>query len=89
MDLDIGFQSIEGKYKKIRHPSCDIEWGLKNINAFSGSVFRNGRMLTPDEIKEYFQDQASLGRKVIPCAPCDNFDYQTGCKGHLIKLIED
>src|SRR5690348_14280089 len=42
----------------------------------------NGRVLSPREAKLALMDELAKGRKVIPCSPCDNFDYQKGCKGH-------
>ena len=42
----------------------------------------DGRRMTAREAKMALMDELSKGRKVIPCAPCDNFDYQTGCRGH-------
>ena len=28
---------------------------------------------------------AKLGHRVLPFDDCDNFDYQTGCKGHPVE----
>lgn len=42
----------------------------------------NGRVLSPKEAKLYLMDEIAKGYRVIPCSPCDNFDYQKGCLGH-------
>lgn len=58
------------------------------ITNWRGSDWRNcvtgddGKFLTPAEVKQAFIDELVRGRKVIPFGKCDNFDYQTGCKGH-------
>ncbi len=43
----------------------------------------NGKKMTAREAKNALMDEIAKGREVIPCAPCDNFDYQTGCQGHI------
>lgn len=47
-------------------------------------VFKHddGRQMTPAEARETMFAELRKGHRVIPCAPCDNFDYQTGCLGH-------
>lgn len=47
----------------------------------------DGTTLTAKESRQWMLYQQSLGRKVIPMCECDNFDYETGCKGH--KTEED
>ncbi len=49
-----------------------------------GCVTRdNGSVLTTDEVREYFMDELSKGRRVIPLGkPCEGFSYETGCPGH-------
>lgn len=42
----------------------------------------DGKPMTPREAREHLLDQLQLGRKVIPCDKCSNFDYQKGCQGH-------
>lgn len=45
-----------------------------------------GRTLSPQEVKAYFLDCLSEGKKLIPMDPsCEGFDYQTGCPGHRIE----
>ena len=37
---------------------------------------------TEQEVKRFLQEQLAMGRRLLPCGNCDNFDYETGCKGH-------
>lgn len=47
---------------------------------------KDGWPMTADQLKDFFMDQFSMGREVIPLgAPCEGFDYKTGCPGHEIK----
>lgn len=71
---------------KIMHMCANIRGMLRN-HSRKGSlknVFTddNGHKLSDEEAREYLYDCLSKGWKVIPMADCDNFDYQTGCKGH-------
>ena len=43
-----------------------------------------GRKLSHEEARDYLYDCLAKGWKVIPYGECDNFDYQTGCKGHSL-----
>jgi len=42
----------------------------------------DGSECTGREAREYLKLQDYLGRRVIPVGDCDNFDYNTGCRGH-------
>ena len=67
------------------HLCLDLRGALMNMNArelASLMTHDDGRRMTAREAKLALMDELAKGRKVIPCAPCDNFDYQTGCKGH-------
>jgi len=71
----------------VMHCCADIEGMLRFYNK-PGSlegVFtnnENGRKLSDDEAREYLHACLDKGWKVLPMGGCDNFDYQTGCKGH-------
>ena len=73
------------------HICIDCEGGIENAKYLKGCITTaDGKTLTTArEVKDFFKGQIALGRKVIPCGDCDNFDYQTGCKGHIIKENED
>ncbi len=42
----------------------------------------DGSSFTADELKAAFIEELAKGHKVIPMCECDNFDYETGCRGH-------
>ncbi|WP_041272400.1 hypothetical protein [Desulfitobacterium hafniense] len=41
-----------------------------------------GRTLSDAEARQYLQECLAKGWRVLPMGDCDNFDHQTGCKGH-------
>lgn len=43
----------------------------------------NGNAVSDAEARKYLKECEAKGWRVIPCGDCDNFDYKTGCKGHL------
>lgn len=48
----------------------------------------DGRELSDSEVRKYLAECLNKGWRVIPCGDCDNFDYQTGCKGHPLTKKE-
>ena len=71
------------------HMCADIRGMLNNYRR-KGSlkgVFKDkdGRPLSDNEAREFLYDCLAKGWRVIPYGECDNFDYQTGCKGHPVK----
>ena len=67
------------------HVCLDIRGALMNWSARDfATCFRHddGRKMTAREAKNILMDELALGHEVIPCGPCDNFDYKTGCRGH-------
>lgn len=42
----------------------------------------DGHELTPREARHALMEELSKGREVIPCAPCDRWDWKKGCQGH-------
>lgn len=67
----------------IMHCCLDIEGGIKHAKDLIGCITVDGRTLTStDEIKAFLRQQLEMGRRVLPCGDCNNFDYQTGCLGH-------
>jgi hypothetical protein len=67
----------------ILHTSAAIR-GLLALKDLSGVITDDqGRELSDAEAREYLHDCLEKGWKVLPMSgKCDNFDYQTGCKGH-------
>lgn len=75
---------------KTMHPSLEITGGIKNAKMLAGNITVDGKILkTAVQVREYLQGQLALGRRVLPCCDCDNFDYQKGCLGHEIKEREN
>ena len=55
------------------HCCLDIEGGIKRAKDLKGCITVDGKILTDvSDIKKFLKD-------------CDNFDYQTGCKGHDVE----
>jgi hypothetical protein len=70
---------------KMYHLCLDIRGALLNWNdrEMRGVLQHDdGRPMNAREAKNALMDEIAKGRKVIPCSPCDNFDYQRGCQGH-------
>ncbi len=77
------------KVKTRYHFSIDVEKGIKSPLGLRGCITTDGKTLnTAAEVREFLRGQLALGRKYLPCGDCDNFDYQTGCKGHPKKEVE-
>lgn len=67
------------------HLAISVEGALRNMSdcELRGMFkFDGGAPMTPHQARQSLKLELHRGRKVIPCTPCDNFDYQTGCKGH-------
>lgn len=72
---------------RIIHMSVSVRGMLNCTKAemwrMASSITVDGVPLkTSEQVREFFLDQLSMGREVLPCGDCDNFDYKTGCKGH-------
>lgn len=70
---------------KTIHLSMDIRGALLNWDDDQmRGVFQDddGHTLSNREAKLFLMDELAKGHKKIPCGECDNFSYQTGCKGH-------
>ena len=47
----------------------------------------DGRILTGKEDRASLLKSQYEGKRVLPIGDCDNFDYQTGCRGHGVTLL--
>lgn len=75
--------------RKIVHLCLDIEGGIRNAKDLNGAITVDGRtLMTVKEIREFLRYQLALGRRVLPMSDCDDFDYQTGCRGHVMEEEE-
>lgn len=63
------------------HMCLDIAGALRNGNL---GYFQHddGRRMTDREAKDRLKLLQAKGWRVFPLGDCDNFDPQTGCKGH-------
>ena len=61
---------------------CLLNWSDRQMRGVI--THDDGRAMTSVEARMALMDELAKGRKVIPCSPCDNWDYQTGCKGHEV-----
>lgn len=70
-------QSIEGPL---------MNWGKKEWkNALKYISDENGKPYASiDALKHAFLDELAKGHKVVPIGDCDNFDWEHGCRGHVI-----
>ena len=72
--------------KRIIHMSLNIDGGIQNARLLKGCITVDGRVLnTVEEVRHFLYQQKAMGRDVLPIGECDNFDYQTGCRGHQVE----
>lgn len=71
---------------KTIHMSLDIRGFLINHSRdsdFAGMFTTDtGGRMEPRKARIALLDLLAQGKKFLPIGPCDNFDDQTGCKGH-------
>ena len=48
---------------------------------------KDGSSMTPAQLREAFMDMLSEGKEFVPMGQCDNWDFKTGCKGHLQEEV--
>ena len=76
--------------RRMIHCCLDIKGGIMNARMLKGVITVDGHTLnTVKEIRGFLQEQLDMGRKVLPMGDCDNFDYQTGCKGHVVEALPE
>lgn len=72
--------------KRMIHCCLDIQGGINNAKDLRGCITVDGKRLnTTKEVREFLREQLAMGRVVLPMGDCDNFDYQIGCKGHMVE----
>lgn len=72
-----------------RHLSLSIAGALRWDRKLTGLLTDdNGRELTDKEVRAYLKECQAKGWRLIPCGDCDDFDYQTGCRGHAVTESE-
>lgn len=75
------------------HMCMDVQGALNNMkypdHYFGVFLNDDGSHMHPAKARQYLYDQLAMGHKVIPCSPCDNFDYSgKGCLGHPVEREE-
>lgn len=69
------------------HMCVDVEGAIINLSRSrarmaGGYRHDDGREMTREEAISALLDEVRKGHRVIPMGSCDDFDYQTGCRGH-------
>lgn len=70
----------------IFHASLDVRRYLKAPKKALQHLFKHPcgtRSMSADEARDALLDELAQGHDFIPVGQCDNFDFKTGCKGHL------
>lgn len=68
-----------------RHLALNVSGALAqcpNTNKMSYANHDDGRAMTYKELREYLTKAKFEGKRLLPMGDCDNFDYETGCRGH-------
>jgi protein gp37 len=63
------------------HMCMDIRGAIRN-QSFDGMQHSDGTPMTAREAEDALWEIHATGAKVIPVGECDDFDDQTGCRGH-------
>ena len=75
--------------RETRHMCVSIRGALamsaKDFAKSYKGVFSNddGEMLSVAEARAELERELANGHEIVPSAGCDNFDWVTGCKGHI------
>jgi hypothetical protein len=72
----------------MHHLSVSIAGWLKNHarskpNRFTEFEDDDRGPLMVSEVRAMMKMAQSEGKRVLPCGKCDNFDFQSGCLGHV------
>lgn len=61
-----------------------LQMNLKEFHQKYHGVFSSsdGIILSDEQARTALLIELEKGHRVIPCGPCDNFDYEKGCQGH-------
>ncbi len=76
----------------ITHMCVNIRGFMRNAKFPRG--YRNvivndeGKMLSPEDAREYLFDCLAKGWKVLPLGECEGFSHETGCPGHACEEEE-
>lgn len=73
------------RYTGKKHMSLNVLGALAQIpnnNKLSFADNDKGMPITNKQLRAELKKADFEGKKLIPCGDCDNFCYQTGCRGH-------
>lgn len=69
------------------HMSANVEGALRN-RSFSGLIADDGRELSEAEAEAQLRELQRHGVRLIAANGCDNFDPETGCRGHACPRLD-
>lgn len=72
------------------HMSLSIEGALRQVpnnNKLSFADNDDGSPMTNRQLRAFLEVARYEGKKLLPMGDCDNFDDQTGCRGHDVVLL--
>ncbi|PCI07960.1 hypothetical protein COB72_09335 [bacterium] len=85
----LGEVDLDGHLKSSTriHMCVDVRGAIRN-KSFDGVTRPDGSAMTRCEAEDAFFDILATGVKVVPMGSCDDFDDQTGCRGHRTPGID-
>jgi hypothetical protein len=61
-----------------------LNWTNAEMKRMAPCITVNNKPLkTAADVKCFLLNELSKGHEVLPTGDCDNFDWKTGCKGHV------
>jgi hypothetical protein len=70
-----------------QHGCINVEGFLRNARwprDFRVFTHDDGRPMDEHDAMKELAAHRAAGHRVIPIGNCDNFDFQTGCRGHRV-----
>lgn len=80
--------SVTVRYTRTTHLCLNIAGALRRRSLKGWFTDDEGREMSDREARDHLRMEQHKGHRVIPMGKCDNFDYQTGCKGHGHRFLE-
>jgi protein gp37 len=82
----VDFSRLIGGGQRL-HLACDVRGMLRN-RSFSSILDDQGNELPRERAEAHLQTLADNGVKLVRTGGCDNFDPQTGCRGHRYPKLD-
>lgn len=73
--------------KETRHFCQNVEGAIKNWTKSYWEHVAKENGISVAETQGFFFRCQREGKRVVPIGECDNFDFQTGCKGHIESAL--